>query len=168
MADHKTRQSVSLFLNLDGRRAGNAHDRRRIPPRREQQALARRWIRRAQERRRRLLPFEAYDTWVGHTWGLVSQVRYTLSGVGEFAHEVNAWTPGGLVNALTSEPDVVLTMYGDLHVVGNGLRWRARNFGVHAVMENTVNLTWVHAVFGTSGEADVLPERFRLTGRSRR
>ena len=168
MADHETRQSVSLFLNLDGRRAGNAHDRRRIPPRREQQALARRWIRRAQERRRRLLPFEAYDTWVGHIWGPVSQVRYTLSGVGEFAHDVAASTVAGLADALTSDPDVVLTMFGDLRVEGGALRWRARNFGVHVVMENTVNLTWVHAVFGTSGEADVLPERFRLTGRSRR
>lgn len=148
---------------------GNAHDRRRSPTTRERRALERRWRRRAQDRRRHLLRFEAYNTWCGYIpgWPRVEEVAFSVEGQEErhaIEGALNAWS---LANALREVGYGMLSAWAEITSSLDVVTVRARNYGVRLLFEITPGLVWTEVVTASSGEADRLPRRFKFTGRAR-
>lgn len=152
-------------LTEGGKRAGNAHDRRRNPPLSETRDLARRWRRHATDRRRHLLRFESYNTWTAHLYGRVDRIEYEIDGCGQFSHDITATDPHSLYAAIQYDIENKIPRFGRLTRTPNNLTWTAHSYGVHMVAHNTANLVWCEVVGASSGEADRMPAFFKVTGR---
>jgi hypothetical protein len=164
------KRDPTTWLDTGGKRAGNAHDRRRSPTKRERSRLARRWNRRAQAWRRHRLRFEAYNTWGGCLtgWPNVEEVIFAIDGVGEERHPIegarNAWS---LANALRVLGYGMLAAVADIISMGDsGVIVRARSFGFGLTFTDTPGLMWTEIASVTSGAANRMPEPFKVTGRA--